>query len=446
MTFTVSEQENKVALERVHEAGVEFVHLWFTDVLGFLKTMVLTVDELEKALVEGMGFDGSAIQGFARAVESDMIALPDPATLQIQKWRQTEEMIAIMLCNIVTPDEKPFEGDPREVLKRQLRRAADLGYTVFIGPELEFFYLSDGDEPEVLDQAGYFDQSVRDMQFDLRSETVRRLRDFGIDVEYSHHECAPSQHEIDLHYREALRMADQVIFYRMLVAETAAQHGVHATFMPKPLNDVAGSGMHVHLSMFAGENNVFFDPEGKFELSEMALHFIGGLLKHARSFALITNQWVNSYKRLVPGYEAPVYISWANQNRSALVRVPLHKPGKETSTRVELRMPDPACNPYLAFAAMIAAGLDGIENKIEPPKDLDFDVFDLSLEEIRERGIEVLPGDLCEAIAAFEGNEVMREAMGEQVTKYLIANKRAEWEDFRTQVTQWELDRYLPRL
>ncbi|MDR1775272.1 MAG: glutamine synthetase family protein [Actinomycetes bacterium] len=442
----VPEDVKAEAIAKIREANVEFIHLWFTDVLGFLKTLVLSIDELDNAMTEGMGFDGSSIQGFARIFESDMIALPDPNTLHIQKWRQTDENIAIMFCNIETPEGEPFEGDPRNVLKAQLKRAAEMGYTVYLGPECEFFILSDDIDPEVIDQAGYFDQSVRDLAFDLRSEIVSKLRKFGIEVEYSHHEVAPSQHEIDLRYKEALKMADQVVIYKMLVAETAAINGYHATFMPKPLNGVNGSGMHVHQSLFKGDSNAFYDPNGKFQLSQTARYYIGGLLKHASGIALLTNQWVNSYKRLVAGFEAPVYISWAHLNRSALVRVPLYKPGKEKATRVELRMPDPACNPYLAFAAMIAAGLDGIENKIEPPDDIDFDAFALSVEEVKARGIGILPGDLNQAIEAFDADETIKAAMGEQVTTYLLANKRKEWDDFRTQVTPWELENYLPKL
>jgi glutamine synthetase len=442
----IPDEVKQETIRRITDADVEFIHLWFTDVLGFLKTLVLSIDELDNALSEGMGFDGSSIQGFARIFESDMIALPDPSTLLIQKWRQTDENIAIMFCNIETPEGEPFEGDPREVLKQQLKRAAHLGYTAYLGPECEFFYLTDTKDPKVLDQAGYFDQSVRDLAFDLRSETVHRLREFGIEVEYSHHEVAPSQHEIDLRYKEALKMADQVVIYKTLVAETAAINGVHATFMPKPLNGVNGSGMHVHQSLFKGGRNAFYDPEGKFQLSQTARHYIAGLLKHAAGFAVLTNQWVNSYKRLVAGFEAPVYISWAHLNRSALVRVPLYKPGKEAATRVELRMPDPACNPYLAFAAMIAAGLDGIEQELEPPADIDFDAFALSVDEVKAKGIGMLPGDLNEAINAFIADETMREAMGPQVADYIIANKRQEWDDFRTQVTPWEMENYLPKL
>jgi glutamine synthetase len=442
----ITEKDKLDAIKRIKDSNVEFIHLWFTDVLGFLKTLVLSIDEIENAMSEGMGFDGSSIQGFARLEESDMVAIPDPSTLQITKWRQTEENIAIMYCIIETPEGDPFDGDPREVLKRQLKRAADLGYTAYLGPELEYFYLTGIEDPKVLDQAGYFDQSVRDLAFDLRSETVHRLREFGIEVEYSHHEVAPSQHEIDLRYKEALKMADQVILYRTVVSEIASINGVHATFMPKPLNGVNGSGMHIHQSLFKDGRNAFYDPKGKFQLSQTARYYIGGLLKHAPGFALLTNQWVNSYKRLVAGFEAPVYISWAHLNRSALVRVPLYKPGKEAATRVELRMPDPACNPYLAFAACIAAGLDGIENKIEPPEDIDFDAFELSLDEIKAKGIGILPGDLNEAINAFEVDDTIREAMGPQVTRYLLANKRIEWDNYRSQVTPWELAEYLPRL
>lgn len=437
---------NDEAIERIREAGVEFIHLWFTDVLGFVKTLVLTIDELGYAMEEGMGFDGSSIQGFARLEESDMIAFPDPSTLQIRKWRTSDDTIAIMYCNIVTPEGEPFDGDPREVLKRQLRRAAAMGFTFYVGPELEYYYLKDDIEPKFVDRAGYFDQSIRDLSFDVRSDTVRELRKSGIQVEYSHHEVGPSQHEIDLRYQEALKMADAVINYKMIVKETAMAHGVHATFMPKPVYGKAGSGMHVHQSLFKDGRNVFYDPDGKYNLSDTCRSYVAGLLKHAPAFSLVTNQWVNSYKRLVSGYEAPVYVCWAHRNRSALVRIPLYKPGKEKATRIELRSPDPACNPYLAFAVMLAAGLDGIEKGLTAPDDVQVDVYDLSEQERKEMGIGLLPGDLNHAIDRFEESELMRETLGDQVFEYLLRNKRDEWDRYRTRVSQWEIDEYLSLL
>ena len=439
--MAIENKEHQAVIDKVKESGAESIHLLFTDVLGYLKTIDLTISELDKALVEGMSFDGSSIQGFARLEESDMIAYPDPQTLRIKESPGNGMNVAMMYCTIRTPDGITFDGDPREVLKRVLRKAAEMGYTAYVGPECEYFYLQDaGSVPKGLDKLSYFDQGLLDLGSQVRSETVSRLRKLGIEVEYSHHEAAPSQHEIDLRYKEALEMADQVIAYRVIVKETATVNGVHATFMPKPFNGVNGSGMHIHQSLFKGKENVFFDLKGPFELSELALNYIAGLLKHAPAFSLVTNQWVNSYKRLVAGYEAPVYLTWAHLNRSALVRVPLYKPGKEAATRVELRSPDPACNPYLAFAATIAAGLDGIEKGLTPPADTDFDVFELSLDGIKKLGIGLLPGDLSEAIKAFEQSELMREVMGEQVFKYLLANKLAEWEAYRTRVSTWEVE------
>jgi len=435
------EKAKQTAIERIKSSNVEFIHLLFTDVLGYLKTIAVTSSEIENAMSEGMGFDGSSIQGFARLEESDMIAFPDPSTLRIRQSPSDGSNVASMFCNIETPEGLPFEGDPREVLKRVLKKAADKGYTVYVGPECEYFYLKDtSNKPVGLDTLSYFDQSMIDQGSQIRSETVSRLRDYGIEVEYSHHEAAPSQHEIDLRYKEALLMADQVIAYRTIVKEAAAMAGVHATFMPKPLNGVNGSGMHVHQSLFTGPRNAFYDPDAKFQLSGIARNYIAGLLRHAPAFSLVTNQWVNSYKRLVAGYEAPVYLIWAHLNRSALVRVPLYKPGKEAATRIELRSPDPSCNPYLAFAAMIAAGLDGIEKGLEAPEDTEYDVFELSEEEIAAEGIELLPGDLNEAIKEFEESELMHEVMGEQVFKYLLANKRAEWDAYRTRVSTWEIE------
>ena len=333
------------ATARIVDQNVEFIHLWFTDVLGFLKTFVITVDELDTAMTEGMGFDGSSIQGFARIEESDMVAMPDPTTLQILPWRQDGQPVATMFCDIVRPDGTPYEGDPRYVLKRNLKRAADLGFTFFVGPELEYYYLKNDVSPEVVDHGTYFDQTTRDLAVDLRNQTVRTLKSFGIQVEYSHHEVGPSQHEIDLRYNEALKMADGVMTYRLVVKEVAQLSDLYATFMPKPIYGEAGSGMHVHQSLFKGDSNAFYDPADEFHLSQTAKHYIAGLLHHARAISAVTNQWVNSYKRLVSGYEAPVHICWAHRNRSALVRVPMYKPGKEKATRIELRSPDPPATP-----------------------------------------------------------------------------------------------------
>ncbi len=434
------------AIERIKEQDIEFIHLWFTDVLGFLKTFVISIDEIDLAMAEGMGFDGSSILGFARIEESDMIALPDPTTLQIMPWRQDDQLVATMFCDIVQPDGTPYGADPRTVLKRQLKRASDLGYTFNIGPELEYYYFANDHSTEVLDRGSYFDMTTRDVAVDLRKKTVRMLKEFGITVEYSHHEVGPSQHEIDLRYGEALAMADAVMTYRLVVKEVAQMNGVYATFMPKPMYGEAGSGMHVHQSLFLGDSNAFYDASDDHHLSATARSYIAGLLHHAPAFTLITNQWVNSYKRLVSGFEAPVHICWAHRNRSALVRVPMYKPGKEKATRIELRSPDPACNPYLAFTVMLAAGLDGIEKGMTLPADVTEDVYEMSDARRAELGIGRLPGDLDEAIREMEKSELMREALGDQVFEYILRNKKAEWYDYHTRVTPHELDQYLPLL
>jgi len=433
-------------IEKIKENNIEFIHLWFTDVLGFLKSFTIDVEELELAVTEGMGFDGSSIQGFARIQESDMIALPDPTTLQILPWRREGALVATMFCDIMRPDGTYYEADPRYVLRRQLERAADLGYTLFVGPELEYYYFTSDTDPQVLDRGTYFDQTTRDLAVDLRKETVRELKRFGIQVEYSHHEVGPSQHEIDLRYAEALKMADNVMTYRVVVKEVAQANGVYATFMPKPLYGEAGSGMHVHQSLFKDGRNAFYDADDPHHLSATAKSYIAGILAHARETCAVTNQWVNSYKRLVSGYEAPVYICWAHRNRSALVRVPMYKPGKESATRIELRSPDPACNPYLAFAVMLAAGLDGIEKGLTLPPDVTDDVYEMTDATRSERGIGQLPGDLDEAIVAMEQSALVREALGDQVFEWFLRNKKAEWMSYHTRVTPYELEEYLPIL
>ena len=437
--------EAEFVLRTVEERGIRFIRLWFTDVLGFLKSFAITAQELESAFAEGMGFDGSSIEGFSRIQESDMVARPDPSTFQIIPWR-SEAQVARMFCDVHNPDGTPFEGDPRYVLKRQLRRAADLGYTFYVGPELEYFYFRDAKGTEFLDQGGYFDLTPLDVATDYRKRTVEYLEAMGIPVEYVHHEVAPSQHEIDLRYADALSMADSVMTYRLTVKEAAQEFGVYATFMPKPVAGVNGSGMHTHQSLFESDRNAFFDATDEYHLSKVGRGYIAGVLRHAREITLVTNQWVNSYKRLVPGYEAPVYVCWARRNRSALVRVPMYKPGKESAARIEFRSPDPACNPYLAFAAMLAAGIAGIEGEYELPPEASNNIYEMTEDERAGAGIESLPENLHEAIGAASGSTVLREALGDHVHEWLIRNKREEWDAYKGYVTPHELDRYLPIL
>jgi glutamine synthetase len=433
-------------LQSCREHDVKFIRLWFTDILGSLKSVAITVEELPEALEEGVGFDGSSIEGFARIDESDMMAMPDPTTFAILPWRPTERRVARMFCDILMPDGTPFEGDPRFVLRRNLQRAADLHYTFYVGPELEYFYFANSETPQVLDVGGYFDLTPLDAGTDLRRETVLTLEDLGIPVEASHHEVAPSQHEIDLRYTDALTMADNTMTYRLAVKEVALKNNVYATFMPKPLRDENGSGMHVHQSLFSGERNAFFDAGDPYHLSALARSYIAGLLHHAKEITLLANQWINSYKRLVPGFEAPVYLSWARRNRSDLIRVPEYKPGKENATRIEYRAADPACNPYLTFAAMLAAGLEGIANEYPCPDPVEENVFELTEHERKERGIDHLPGSLWEAIEHAEGSELLRRCLGDHLLESLLTNKKIEWSNFRRQVTDYELKRYLPIL
>jgi len=441
------EEANDYILKMAKERDVKFVRMWFTDIQGILKSFAITVEELEMALTEGMGFDGSSIHGFARIDESDMVALPDPDTFQLLPWRPREHnAVARMFCDILRPEGTPFEGDPRYILKRNLKRAADLGYTFYVGPELEFFYFQDSESTVLLDQGGYFDMTPRDAAIEMRKDTVLNLEAMGIGIEYSHHEVAPSQHEIDMRYTDALTMADNVMTYRLVVKEVALRHGVYATFMPKPVFGINGSGMHVHQSLFKGERNAFFDKDDDYHLSKIARGYIAGLLAHAPEITAVTNQWVNSYKRLVPGYEAPVYLSWARRNRSDLVRVPEYRPGREKATRIEYRSPDPACNPYLAFSVMLAAGLEGIEKGLEPPKPVEENVYEMTEQEREKRGIGVLPASLLEAILLTEKSELVRKSLGEHVFEAFIQNKKIEWNQYRAQVTEYELKKYLPIL
>ena len=441
-------EQVQYVLNQAKEYDVKFVRLWFTDILGFLKSFAITVGELELSLVEGQGFDGSSIQGFARIDESDMVAMPDPSTFVVLPWRPTEGgSVARMFCDILQPDLSPYVGDPRYVLKRALKRAADMGFTYYVGPELEYFYFKEANgKPQVLDYGGYFDQTPLDIASDLRRETVLALEQMGIGVEYSHHEVAPSQHEIDLRYTDALTMADSAMTYRLVVKEIALKHGVYGTFMPKPIFGVNGSGMHTHQSLFRGDKNAFFDPSAEDHLSEVARQFIAGLLHHAAEITIITNQWVNSYKRLIPGYEAPIYLSWARRNRSDLIRIPVYKPGKEYATRIEYRAPDPACNPYLAFAVMLAAGLEGIEKGYECPPPVERNVYEMSPEEREQCGIRSLPGSLAEATERAEESDLLRKTLGDHVFEKLIENKKIEWHQYRSQVSEFELNRYLPIL
>jgi glutamine synthetase len=441
------EEANDYVLKTAKEHDVKFIRLWFTDILGVLKSFAITSDELETALEEGMGFDGSSIEGFARIDESDMVALPEPDTFQLLPWRPREHRaVARMFCDILRPGGEPFEGDPRYVLKQNLKRAAEKGYTFYVGPELEYFYFQDSNGTQMLDEGGYFDMTPLDMATDLRRETVLTLEEMGIGVEYSHHEVASSQHEIDMRYTDALTMADNVMTYRLAVKQIAMQHGFYATFMPKPVFGINGSGMHVHQSLFKGNTNAFFDNGDKYHLSKVAKSYIAGLLRHAPEITLICNQWVNSYKRLVPGYEAPVYLSWARRNRSDLIRVPEYRPGKEKATRIEFRSPDPACNPYLAFSVMLAAGLEGIEKGYEIPDPVEENVYEMTEEEKRKRGIGILPASLWEATQLTGESELVRKALGDHVFNAFMKNKKIEWDQYRTQVTEYELQRYLPVL
>ncbi|MBI5871411.1 MAG: glutamine synthetase [Actinobacteria bacterium] len=431
-------------IKAVKDQDIRFIRLWFTDVVGTLKSFAVTASEIETALNNGMGFDGSSITGYQDIEESDMIAMPDPSTFKILPWRGEEHKVARMICDVLTPDGQPYEGDPRYQLKRALKRAAEMGFDHFyVGPELEFFYFKDSDGTEVLDKGGYFDLTPLDVASDLRRDTVMALEQMGIDVEYSHHEVGPSQHEIDIRYNDALKIADDAMTYRLVVKEVAAEYGVYATFMPKPIFGENGSGMHTHQSLFKGDDNAFFDADDEFFLSGTAKSYIAGLLEHASDISSVFAQWVNSYKRLVPGYEAPVYKAWSRRNRSALIRVPMYHPGQEKATRCEFRSPDPACNPYLTFAVMLHAGLEGIEKGYKLEKPMEMNLYDLSDAERAEMGIDTLPDSLGEAIKYAEGSELLKKALGDHIYNRFIELKKKEWNDYRVQLTQWEMDRYL---
>lgn len=442
----MGKQEDYV-LRTVEERGIRFIRLWFTDVLGYLKSFAITPAELETAFEEGMQFDGSAIDGFSRVQEADMLAHPDPSTFQILPWRSDQTGVARMFCNLTTPDGTPFEGDPRSVLERNLQRAADMGFTFYVGPEVEYFYFRDaGPEPVALDRGGYFDLTPLDVAQEYRRRTIMALENLGIPVESSHHEVSPSQHELDLRYTDALTMADSLMTTRLAVKEVAMEHGIHATFMPKPIEGVDGSGLHLHLSLFEGDRNAFHDADDEYGLSAVAKGFIAGLLRHGTEITAVTNQWVNSYKRLVSGYDAPVWITWARNNQSALVRVPSPKRGKPASTRIEYRSPDPACNPYLAFSVILAAGLAGIERGYELPDEVRVDTTALDARERASQGISRIPGNLSAALDAMADSELVAEALGDHLFEWFLRNKRSEWDKYQRHVSRYELEEYLPIL
>ncbi|MBK5222136.1 MAG: glutamine synthetase [Acidimicrobiia bacterium] len=441
------ERQQDYVLRTVEERGVRLVRLWFTDVLGQLKSFAISPAELENAFQEGMHFDGSAIDGFSRVQESDVLARPDPNSFEILPWAGEGGTSARMFCDIETLDGNPFEGDPRGVLRRGLDKARASGYSFFVAPEMEFFYFADNDPshaPVPLDTGSYFDLTTADVAGDIRKRTIAMLESMGIPVEYSFHEDSPSQHEIDLRYTDALSMADNVMTFRLVVREIAMEQGAYATFMPKPLSGMQGSGMHTHLSLFTDDTNAFHDLDDPYKLSATGRAFIAGLLHHAHEITAVTNQLVNSYKRLIAGYEAPVYVSWARNNRSALVRVPITKAGKASSTRIEYRAPDPACNPYLSFAVMLAAGMAGIERGYELPAESAANVFEMTDQERAAAGLHPLPQSLAEALDAMEGSELVAEALGDHIFEWFLRNKRSEWNDYKAHVSQFELDRYLP--
>jgi glutamine synthetase len=448
------DKQQEFVLRTLEEREVRFIRLWFTDVLGFLKSVAIAPAELEGAFAEGIGFDGSAVEGFARVHEADMLVRPDPATFQLLPWRGEAPASARMFCDVALPDGSPSYADPRHVLRRALGRAGELGFTFYTHPEVEFFLLRsapDGTggrkiEPQPIDHGGYFDQTPHDRGHDFRRQAISVLEEMGISVEFSHHEVAPGQQEIDLRYADALTTADNLMTFRLVVKEVALEQGVYASFMPKPFSDQPGSAMHTHLSLFEGDRNAFHDPSDPYRLSKVGRAFVAGLLTHAAEITAVTNQWVNSYKRLGGGGEAPAYVCWGHNNRSALIRVPMYKPQKGQATRIEIRSPDSACNPYLTFAVLLAAGLRGVTQGYALPEEAEDDVWALTDGERRALGIEPLPGSLSEAIGVMERSELVAETLGEHVFEFFLRNKRAEWEDYRRRVTPFELERYLPVL
>ena len=443
----MGKQEDFV-LRALEERDVRFVRLWFTDVLGYLKSVSIAPQELENSFDEGIGFDGSAIEGFARVTEADMLAHPDPSTFQLLPWRGEGPSTARMFCDIVMPDGSPSYADPRFVLKRTLQKAADKGFTFYTHPEIEFYLFSGrpgaGEEPVPVDRSGYFDHTAQSRGSDFRREAINMLESMGISVEFSHHEGGPGQQEIDLRYADALSTADNIMTFRTVVREVALSQGIWASFMPKPFTTHPGSGMHTHVSLFEGDTNAFFEAGAEYQLSKTARHFIAGILRHASEITCVTNQWVNSYKRLIGGGEAPSYICWGHNNRSAMVRVPMYKPNKGQSTRIELRTIDAACNPYLAYSVVLAAGMKGLEEEYELPREAEDDVWSLNERERKALGLNQLPKNLYDAIKIAEDSELLADTLGEHVYEFFLRNKRAEWEEYRGQVSAFERDRMLP--
>ncbi len=445
----MQEQQRDYVLRTVEERGIRLVRLWFTDVLGNLKSFAISPAEMENALNDGMTFDGSSIDGYSRIQESDVLALPDANTFEVLPWVDPKGAEARVFCDIAKLDGTPFHGDPRQVLRRNLRRAHDLGFDFYIAPDIEYFYFappSSSTTPVLLDQGGFFDLTSTDIASSLRKETIRTLETMSIPVEYSFHEDAPSQHEIDLRHTDALTMADSVMTCRFVVKEIAAMHDVHATFMPKPRESIQGSGMHLHLSLFSGEQNAFHSDDDPYNLSPTAKHFMAGLLRHAAEITAVTNQTVNSYKRLVPGFEAPVHISWARNNRSGLIRVPIPKRSNESATRIEYRSPDPACNPYLAFSVILAAGLRGIDEQYELPAAADAILFAMDAALVSNLGTQPVPQSLFDALRTMESSSLVADALGEHIFEWFLRNKRDEWRRYKTHISQFELDRYLKQL
>ena len=443
------EQQRDYVMRSVEERGVRLIRLWFTDVLGNLKSLAITPPELENALSDGMTFDGSSIDGFSRVQESDVLAIPDPDTYELLPWGDPLAPEARIVCDVHHLDGAPFEGDPRQVLRRHVTAAHDAGLTFYMAPDIEFFYFEPpvaGAEPVPIDQGGFFDHTTNDLTNDLRKRTIRTLETMGIPVEYSFHEDAPGQQEIDLRHTDALTMADSVMTLRLAVREIAARSGVHATFMPKPVEGLQGSGMHLHMSLFRGDENAFHDADDDYDLSDTAKSFMAGLLRHASEITAVTNQTVNSYKRLVPGFEAPVHISWARNNRSGLIRVPIAKSANPLATRIEYRSADPACNPYLAFSLILAAGMRGIEEGYELPEEADANLFEIGDDVLVKLGIEQLPQSLNDALVVMERSELVRDALGEHIFEWFVRNKRSEWRAYKTAVTPFERDRYLRAL
>ncbi|HWL42213.1 MAG TPA: glutamine synthetase family protein [Ilumatobacter sp.] len=443
------DQQRDYVLRTVEERGVRLVRLWFTDVLGNLKSFAISPAELENALEDGMTFDGSSIDGFSRIQESDVLAVPDPDTFELLPWGEQGAAEARVFCDVHSLDGSPFQGDPRQVLRRHMQSAHDLGYTFYVAPDIEFFYFAPpvpGQPPQPLDNGSFFDLTTNDATGSLRKQTLRKLEQLSIPVEYSFHEDAPSQQEIDLRHTDALTMADSVMTFRLVVKEVAARQGVYATFMPKPLEGLQGSGMHLHMSLFRGDQNAFYAEDDPHRLSPVAKQFMAGLLRHAAEITAITNQTVNSYKRLVPGFEAPVHVSWARNNRSGLIRIPVAKKGNPLATRLEYRSPDPACNPYLAFSLILAAGMRGISEGYELPEEADANLFEMDDAALAKLGIAQLPQSLADALAVMERSDLVREALGEHIFEWFLRNKRREWRDYKTHVSAFELQRYLGSL